>query len=577
MAGSAGVVIRTIVAAIAIVGAGALAAAERVLPIRMSGLVVGSEIVVEHGEVEEAFITVRKGPRVALHVLLDVRGRTIAKWGRDWPWTEGDGPLPVARLAIQARNRAPNVFPCGRDALGNCYRVEGLSWGSSFVWLDAWQRTRAAYVPNAIAPLVAGAAEDEELVLRLAARYSVRALQRELERAVLTRAKVIAIRGATLIDGVSPEPVRNATVVIEGDRIRDAGADVQVPGGAFVLDARGATVLPGLWDSHAHMKHAGWGPAYLAVGVTSVRDVGGDLANTTELRDLFSKRGAPGPSMHIAGFIDAAADPPYTAVQANTPDDARALVERFRRAGYDQIKIWEHVQPQIVRELALHARRAGMPLTGHVPSGMSVHDAVEAGLMQINHSNALLGAAKDDPAALARYLRERNVVVEPTLVVGEFHWRNIGRPLSELEPDLSRVRSDMQRANEGLHPSSGDADAGNAMFRRNLALVKALHDANVTLLAGTDQGVPGFSLLREIELLTEAGLSNLEAIQAATSTPARVFEDEQGGTIAKGKRADLVIVDGDPLTDIRALRRTRTVIHRGVFYDAATLRSIAHE
>jgi hypothetical protein len=215
-----------------------------------------------------------------------------------------------------------------------------------------------------------------------------------------------------------------------------------------------------------------------------------------------------------------------------------------------------------------------MPVTGHVPPAMSVHEAVDAGLQQINHSDALLDAAKDDPAALARFLRERGVAVEPTLVVSEFHWRGIGRPLAELEPDLGRVRADVRRANEGLHPSSGDAAAGNALFRRNLELVRALRDAGVTILAGSDQGVPGYSLLREIELLAEAGLTNLEAIQAATSTPARVFGDEDGGRIARGKRADLVIVDGDPLTDIRALRRTRIVIHRGVVYDAERLRRV---
>ena len=281
--------------------------------------------------------------------------------------------------------------------------------------------------------------------------------------------------------------------------------------------------------------------------------------------------------MHLAGFIDAAADPPYTAVQANTAADARALVERFHRAHYDQIKVWEHVKPDILRELATHARRAGMPVTGHVPAAMNVYDAVAAGLSQINHSDALLAAANDDPAAVARFLRERNVVVEPTLVVGEFAWRHIGRPLAELEPDLGRVRADVRRANAGLHPSSGDVEAGNAMFRRNLQLVKALHDAGVTLLAGSDQGVPGYSLLREIELLAEAGLTNLEAIQAATSVPARVFADADGGQIAKGKRADLVIVDGDPLTDLRALRRTRVVIRRGVAYDAEKVRSAAHQ
>ncbi|HYO76403.1 MAG TPA: amidohydrolase family protein [Thermoanaerobaculia bacterium] len=569
---------RVVVVGVAIVVAGAVAAAERVLPIRMSGLVVGSEIVVDHGDVTEAFITVRKGPRIALHALLDKRGDTIARWGRGWPWLQGDeGPLPVTRLALKARTGHPAVFSCGRDLLGACYRVEDLVWGSCFVWLDPQQRMRAAYVPNPIAPLVAAAAEDEERVLRLAARHSVRELQRKIDAAVLTRSRVIAIRGVTLVDPLSPAPLRNAVVVIEGERIRDAGVDVSIPDDAFVIEGGGATVLPGLWDSHAHMKHAAWGPAYLAVGITSVRDLGGDLASTTELRDRFAERGAPGPAMHLAGFIDAASDPPYTAVQANTAADARALVERFRGAGYDQIKIWENLQPEVVRELASQARRAGMPLTGHVPPAMSVYGAVEAGLTQINHSDALLEAAKDDPAAIGRFLRERNVVVEPTLVVGEFHWRDIGRPLSELEPDLARVRADMRRANEGLHPMTGDAAAGNAMFRRNLALVRALRDAGVTLLAGSDQGIPGYSLLRELELLAEAGLTNLEAIQAATSTPARVFGDHDGGSIAKGKRADLVLIDGDPLTDLRVLRRPRIVFRRGIPYDPERLRTIAHQ
>ncbi len=561
-----------LIVALAVVAIASVAqAAERVFPVWMSGLRVGTEIVAAREGVAESFLRIEgKGPRVALHALVDARGTTLGQWGSTWPWIDGDGPLPASRLAVLARTGKATAT-CGRDALGTCHRIDGMVWGSCFVWLDRGSM-RAAFVPNPIAPLVVASAADREDALRLAARHAVRALQERVDAAKVADAAVIAIRNATVIDGVADEPLRDAVIVIEGDRIRAVGRDVAIPREAHVIDAAGATVLPGLWDTHAHLKHATWGPAYLAVGVTSVRDVGMDDAYVAELRRAFNRRGSPGPSTRLAAFIDAAADRPHTAVQANTPAEARALVERFQRRGYEQIKIWENVRPEIVRELVREAHRRGMTVTGHVPAHMSIREAIEAGFDQINHSGDFLD---QDPQALARLLRERNVVIEPTLVVGEFHLRNRGLPLSTLEPDLHRVAPDMQRANEGLHPAQGDRAAGDATFRRLLGVVRTLHDAGVPLLAGSDQGVPGYSLLREIELMTEAGLSNLDAIRTATVVPARVFGDADGGTIAPGRRADLVLVDGNPLDDIRALRRTRLVIRGGIAYDPARLRSAA--
>src|SRR4029453_17183017 len=180
---------------------------------------------------------------------------------------------------------------------------------------------------------------------------------------------------------------RDAVVVVRGDRIVAAGprGSVSIPEGAGIVDASGKTILPGLWDMHAHHDQVEWGPAYLAAGVTTVRDCGNLVDVKLALREGVDSGNAIGPRLLLAGLIDGKGAGALGPIRVDSPAEARAAVEQFKRKRFDQIKIYESVKPDLVRIMAAEAHRLGMTVTGHVPHGMNAFEAVEAGMDQINH------------------------------------------------------------------------------------------------------------------------------------------------------------------------------------------------
>jgi hypothetical protein len=230
---------------------------------------------------------------------------------------------------------------------------------------------------------------------------------------------------------------------------------------------------------------------------------------------------------------------------------------------------------------------------------MNARDAVEAGMDQINHiSNirpimvapppASAGAGAASPAldlsgpeatAALKFLAEHHTVVDPTLALYELVLHPIDRPAAAFEPGIVKLAPELRSALQHLGTSATDSARAQAQLREFLAITGALHRAGITIVAGTDQTVPGHSLHRELELYVQAGFTPMEAIQAATVVPARVMHlDAEVGTIAVGKRADLLVVDGNPLQSFSDLRRVRLVVAGGRRYEPAALwRSVGFE
>jgi imidazolonepropionase-like amidohydrolase len=504
-------------------------------------------------------------------------------------------PLPLHVLATLARQSivggrrlyralpegTVDVAPCRdtprpyRDA--TCHEVSGLTWGAVHVWLDRRQALAAAVVPTGWGLLLATTPERDDSHAALLAHYAT-ARAGVLGAAAPAEApghSPIAFRNVRLLDGSGPV-LERATVVIAGDRIAAAGPPdrVRVPGGARVIEGDGLTLFPGLWDMHAHLKQPEWAPAYLASGVTTVRDLGSDAAFVTTLRSLAENRALPAPDMLLAGFIDADAAAPHTATQANSPEQARALVRRFEEAGFDGLKTWNHVSAAVLPHVTDEAHRRGLTVTGHVPSGMTAIEAIDAGLDGINHIDALLEAADGDldsrrGQALLAKLLARRVVVDPTLVVLEYANRSRDTPVSAFEPGILKAPAAVARLWSALGQPPGRATA--EPLHRAMRLVRGLHAAGVPIVAGSDQGVPGYTLHRELELYVEAGLTPLEALATATSVPARVSGRRDVGPLAAGQRANVVLVRGRPDRAIAATRNVVLVVAGGVLYDPAPL------
>jgi imidazolonepropionase-like amidohydrolase len=457
------------------------------------------------------------------------------------------------------------------------------------VWLTADGRLIAAVIPNALAPIVAvtpGSTVTSDSLLAAAARHGV---ARVTPTAASVPADDIAIVGARVVPGDGRPVIEQATVVVRNGRISAVGPSgaTAVPRGTRVVDGAGLTVLPGLWDMHAHLKQVEWLPAYLAVGVTTVRDLGNEPGFLLGMRSSLRQGERVGPRILAAGLIDAtpATGQPFIgpARRADTPEVGRRLVRRYHALGYDQIKTWANIRPDVLRAVGAEAHRLGLRVTGHVPNGVDAVEGVHLGMDEIAHSGDLVAAmgAGGPEGGIGRRIIEAlaraGTVVDPTLVVIRYGTRSRTAPLVTFEPCARDVPGELRAIWDGLASAPEDSAAGEATFRMALRTVGALHRAGVPLVAGSDQGIPGCSLLHELELYVRAGLTPLDAIRTATSVPARVMGLLADlGTIDVGKRADLLVVAGDPTRDIRALRATRHVVVEGRLLSPVALRLLAY-
>ena len=351
-------------------------------------------------------------------------------------------------------------------------------------------------------------------------------------------------------------------------RIAAAGAagTVTLPANLPRVDAQGQTLLPGLWEMHAHFAQVEYGPAYLAAGVTTTRDCGGEFEFLTALHDLLNHHSGLGPHLLMAGLIDGSAPTPFTTNWADTPQQGVAMVAKYKAAGFDQIKIYDQIQPPVLRAITAEAHRRGMTVTGHIPHGMTAFEGVADGMDQINH----LGYVAQEVRAVGldaavAFFKQHGTVIDPTLAWGELLAHPADVPIASFEPGFAR-------APQTLRAMIGSASGRGARLDSSFAIVRALYKAGVPLVAGTDKSVPAVSLHRELELYVEAGLTPMEVIDLATSGSAKVMGmQSEVGTITPGKRADMILVDGNPLENFAALRQVREVITNGRLYATAPL------
>lgn len=511
---------------------------------------------------------------------------------RYWSHHRFKGPLkifPHGEVSIEHLGR-DSVTIEGKKTQLDCYSLAGLTWGRQTLWMDSKERLIAVVGIGsdieATLPVVRDGFESAlPYFLQRAAEAAVQQLTVTASRLSPLRRTPLAIVGGTLIDGTGSAPVADSVVLIDGDRIVTAGPRslVTVPKGARVLDARGKYLLPGLWDMHAHFFKAEFGPAYLAGGVTTVRDVGNEFEFVTTLRDAFRNGRGLGPSMLLAGYIEGKNNDHSFDIQVDTPEEARIAVRRYRNAGFEQIKIRDRLKPDILKVIAEEAHRLGMTLTGHVPNAMNVLQAVEAGQDQISHISfvAPVFDFKRNPSGpgfvvdldspktkhAIELFKEHRTVFDPTLAYMEMFARAKATPITTFEPGFAKLPTEYA---EHLNQVGGGAPG--SVLLNFLSLVGVLHHAGIPVVAGTDVVIPAHSVHRELELFVRAGFTPMEAIQAATIVPARAMKlEKEVGTVEKGKRADLIIVDDDPLQSIGNIRRVRSVIRSGRLFDCAQL------
>ena len=401
------------------------------------------------------------------------------------------------------------------------------------------------------------------------------AVAKRLERPA---AGPIAITGADVFDSERGTLIPKATVVVRGGRIEAVGPDVQVPAGATVIDATGKTIVPGLWDMHTHLQltsPTGSALMQLATGLTTVRDLASDTDVAVSIRDREKAGTVVTPRQILAGFIEGSgrwAGPSDVIVTSEA--EARAAVARYDSLGYRQIKLYNIVHPDYVPAIAEEAKKRGLRLSGHVPRGLTVPAAVALGFDEINHSAFLFSTFFQDSLYFPR-MRPYSAVaaaVAPSLNVDGPEMTGLIEYLKAKGTVIDGTFSLWARLPGTDSASAASIPAGNASWLR---LIKRLYDAGVTMVAGTDN-LTGSTYVTELELYEKAGIPAAKVLQIATLDAARVMKDDRDyGSIAAGKVADLVIVDGRPTERIADLRKVHRVVRAGRVYDPAELLAAA--
>jgi N-acetylglucosamine-6-phosphate deacetylase len=435
------------------------------------------------------------------------------------------------------------------------------------------------------------------------------------ETLIFTNVNVVNTRDGGIEQGV--------TVVITKDRITGLGKVGFVPEGRNIqiINANGKYLIPGLWDMHVHSAFVSpvWDekiiePLYIANGVTGVRDMGGDPEVLERRRSRIESGELLGPHLVIGGPFLAAGKSDKQTIAVNTPEEARRAVDTVKSRGDDFVKILSNVPRDSYFAIADEAAKQKIPFVGHVPYSISVREAVAAGQRSIEHLTGmtlacssredeirpqeLTALANHDYAAyrklsteaMATYDQSRaralflqiaqsNTWQVPTLVWTQTNSRIDDPSLAE-DPRLkyvpASIREQWKPAALLKDVSPEDLTAMKAEAARVLELTKAMHEAAVQFMAGSDGPdpyvFPGFSLHNEMEWLVKSGFSPVQALQAATIGPAIFLsKTDKYGLAEVGRVADLVLLDANPLQDIRNTRKIFGVVVGGKYYSRTAL------
>jgi cytosine/adenosine deaminase-related metal-dependent hydrolase len=505
--------------------------------------------------------------------------------------------LPMGEARIEAAGETP-IDHDGRRVTLRQYRISGLGFTPQPVWLDADGNTVA--MVSAWFSVLPQGREAIAGTLQDAQDTADHAWAKQLAQELARKPKGdLLIRDARLFDPRDLTVTPGSSVLVRGERIvRVApGAEIAATTGTEVVDARGRFLMPGMWDNHQHFSDVD-GLLDLANGVTSARDMANDTDAFIERVARFDDGSEIGPRVLRAGIIDGTGElAGPTKMRVDSEKAAIEAVDWYADHGYVQVKIYSSVKAELMPVIADRAHERGLRVSGHVPAFMSARQFIEGGADELQHLNFVFlnflypevketrnrdrfikvaerahEFSPDRPEVrdFIALLKRRHVVIDPTL--GIFEGLFSGDPAAVtpgLETVAPRLPPQIRRAmlSGALDVPQGQEAAYRDAFPAMLKMLKALHEAGVTIVPGTD-GLAGYMLHHELAVYARAGIAPLEVLRMATLTPAEVMGvDDNRGVIAAGLYADMVLVDGDPARDIGDIREIDLVVKGGRLYD----------
>jgi dihydroorotase-like cyclic amidohydrolase len=421
--------------------------------------------------------------------------------------------------------------------------------------------------------------------------------------------RVVAFVGANVAPMDRERILENQTVIVRDGRIAELGpADkIKVPAGAFVIQAKGKYLMPGLAEMHGHLPHPNLGEQaansflllFIANGVTTVRGMFG-FPNHPALREKINNGEILGPKLYVAG-------PALSGQSVTSVEDAEQKVREYKKAGFDLLKIHEGLTLAEYDRIVAVANELGMPFGGHIPNDVGLLHALKSKQSSVEHLDGYVEAleADDSPIrnadamtraqklvynlderkipSLVRAAREAGAWNVPTMALWETFSLSESVESLKQRPEVKymppSIVNQWVQQRTGQLQQNGDPQAGPRLIEIRNRILKALYDGGAGVLLGSDApqlfSVPGYSLHREMAAMAKAGLTPYQILEAGTRNPAIYLKAaSEFGVVEPGKRADLILVEDNPLKDVANVAKRAGVMVRGRWFAESELRKM---